>query len=72
MVVFAAVVAILGWWGNYRLRDAIETDLKADLRATLNANITALEIWATNQMRMATALAARRRSGSGRSRRARR
>ncbi len=57
-LVIAAVVAVLGWWGNYRLRDAIETDLKADLRTTLNANITALEIWATNQIRMATALAA--------------
>ncbi len=54
----AVVVALLGWWGNCRVRDAIEVDLKADLTTTLNANVTALEIWATNQMRMATALAA--------------
>jgi tRNA A-37 threonylcarbamoyl transferase component Bud32 len=51
-------VALLGWWGNYRVRDAIESDLKADLTTTLNANVMALEIWATNQMRMATELAA--------------
>ncbi|MGC9940392.1 MAG: protein kinase [Verrucomicrobiota bacterium] len=54
----AVLVALLGWWGNNRVRDAIETDLKADLTTTLNANVTALEIWATNQMRMATELAA--------------
>ncbi len=54
----AVVVALLGWWGNYRLRDGIEADLKADLTSTLNANVTALEIWTTNQMRMATTLAA--------------
>ena len=54
----AVVVALLGWWGNCRVRDAIEADLKADLTTTLNANVTALEIWATNQMRMATTLAA--------------
>jgi len=56
-LVIAAVVAVLGWWGNYRLRDAIQGELKADLNATLNANVTALEIWATDQMRMATTLA---------------
>ena len=54
----AVVVALLGWWGNCRVRDAIEVDLKADLTTTLNANVTALEIWATNQMRMATSLVA--------------
>ena len=54
----AVVVALLGWWGNYRLRDGIEADLKADLTSTLNANVTALEIWTTNQMRIATTLAA--------------
>ncbi len=57
-LVIAVVVALLGWWGNYRLRDGIEADLKADLTSTLNANVTALEIWTTNQMRMATTLAA--------------
>jgi eukaryotic-like serine/threonine-protein kinase len=57
-LIIAVVVALLGWWGNCRVRDAIETDLKADLSTTLNANVMALEIWATNQMRMATTLAA--------------
>jgi eukaryotic-like serine/threonine-protein kinase len=53
----AGLVAMLGWWGNGRLRETIEGELKAQLSATLNANVTALGIWATNQSRMATALA---------------
>ncbi len=56
-LLIAVLVALVGWWGNYHLRDAIETDLKADLTTTLNANVTALQIWATNQMRLATELA---------------
>ena len=49
---------MFGWWGNARLRQTIETGLKADLTATLDANVTALEIWTTNQAKLATALAA--------------
>ena len=53
----AGLVAAFAWWGNGRLRDAIEGELKAQLTATLNANVTALGIWVTNQTRLATALA---------------
>ena len=53
----AGLVAVLGWWGNGRLRDTIEGELKAQLTATLNANVTALGIWTTNQTRLATSLA---------------
>src|SRR6266536_1695324 len=53
----AGFVAVFGWWGNARLRQTIETQLKADLTATLDANVTALEIWTTNQAKLATALA---------------
>ena len=53
----AGLVALLGWWGNGRLRDTIEDELKAQLTATLNANVMALGIWSTNQTRLATALA---------------
>ena len=53
----AVLVAGLGWWGNARLRDTIEGELKEQLTATLNANVTALGIWATNQTRLATSLA---------------
>jgi serine/threonine protein kinase len=56
-LVIALAVALLGWWGSQRLRNTIQSELKQDLQATLNANVTALEIWATNQMRMATTLA---------------
>src|SRR5674476_620388 len=53
----AGLVAVLGWWGNGRLRETIEGQLKAQLTATLNANVTALGIWTTNQTRLATSLA---------------
>ena len=53
----AGLVALFGWWGNVRLRQTIETQLKADLTATLDANVTALEIWTTNQAKLAISLA---------------
>jgi serine/threonine protein kinase len=53
----AVLVAGLGIWGNGLLRDTIESQLRAQLTATLNANVTALSIWTTNQTRLATALA---------------
>jgi eukaryotic-like serine/threonine-protein kinase len=52
----AGLVAVLGWWGDGRLRETIQAQLKAQLTATLNANVTALGIWTTNQTRLATAL----------------
>jgi eukaryotic-like serine/threonine-protein kinase len=56
-LVIAVLVAAVGWWGNNRLRATIEDSLKAQLTTTLNANVTALGIWATNQTRLATVLA---------------
>ncbi len=56
-LLIAVLVAVMGWWGNARLRDTIESSLQAQLSATLNANVTALGIWATNQTRLATLLA---------------
>jgi Protein kinase domain len=53
----AGLVALFGAWGNTRLRQAIEDELKADLTATLNANVTALDIWMTNQTKLASLLA---------------
>jgi hypothetical protein len=53
----AILVAVLGWWGNGRLRGIIEAQLQAQLKTTLDANVTALGIWTTNQMRIATSLA---------------
>jgi hypothetical protein len=53
----AVLVAVLGWWANARLRETIESQLRAQLTATLNANVTALGIWTTNQTRLATSLA---------------
>jgi eukaryotic-like serine/threonine-protein kinase len=56
-LLIAGLAAVLGWWGNARLREIIEGGLKAQLTATLNANVTALGIWTTNQTRLATSLA---------------
>jgi len=56
-LILAGLVALFGWWGNNRLRATIEDQLKDQLNATLNANVTALEIWTTNQMRFVTLLA---------------
>jgi hypothetical protein len=56
-LVIAGLVAVVGWWGNRQLRTVIEDNLRAQLTTTLNANVTALGIWATNQTRIATVLA---------------
>ena len=56
-LVVAGLVAVFGWWGHARLRQTIEAELKDDLATTLAANVTALEIWTTNQERLATTLA---------------
>jgi len=56
-LVIAALVAIFGWWGNLRLQGIIENELRAQLGTTLNANVTALEIWATNQLKLAKLMA---------------
>jgi eukaryotic-like serine/threonine-protein kinase len=56
-LVIAGLVAAVGWWGNGRLRETIEEQLSAALATTLNANVTALEIWTTNQTRLVRLLA---------------
>ena len=56
-LVIAVLVAGFGWWGHIQLRKTIEKELRNQLNATLNANVTALEIWTTNQLKLATALA---------------
>ena len=56
-LLLAGLVAGMGWWGNCRLRETIQNELKAQLATTLNANVTALGIWATNQSRLAVSLA---------------
>jgi eukaryotic-like serine/threonine-protein kinase len=56
-LLIAGLVALFGWWGNRELRETIEQQLQSQLTSTLNANVTSLEIWTTNQTRLATALA---------------
>jgi hypothetical protein len=56
-LMIAGLVALFGWWGNHELRRTIEQQLQAQLTSTINANVTALEIWTTNQTRLASELA---------------
>src|SRR5262245_48388122 len=52
----AGLVAVFGWWADERLRQTIKGQLEAELAATLEANVTALKIWTTNQMKLASSL----------------
>lgn len=55
-LVLALLVGGVGWWADFRLRQTIQQELRSDLQATLDANVTALEIWMANQKRIAAAL----------------
>jgi hypothetical protein len=56
-LVIAGLVALFGWWGNRELRQTIEQQLHDQLTSTLEANVTSLKIWTTNQTRLAKILA---------------
>jgi len=53
----ALLVGGAGWWADRELGEAIQLELRDDLESTLDANVTALEIWMENQKRLAAALA---------------
>ena len=53
----AGMVAMVGWWGDTRLKQVIEGQVAAGLTSTLDANVTSLGIWTTNQMKLADSLA---------------
>jgi tRNA A-37 threonylcarbamoyl transferase component Bud32 len=52
----AVLVACIGWWGEGKISDALTGELSNDLRSTLNADVTALEIWLKNQQKIAAML----------------
>lgn len=56
-LLLAGLIVGVGWWADRELRRAIQLELRDDLQSTLEANVTALEIWMENQKRMAAALA---------------
>ncbi len=56
-LVIAGLVAVFGLWANHRLRQIVEEQVRAKLVSTLAANVTALDIWTTNQTRLATSIA---------------
>src|SRR5258706_8053440 len=55
-LLLALLVGGVGWWADHALRRTIEAEVKSDLQSTLDANVTALEIWMANQKRIASAL----------------
>ena len=55
-LLLALLIGGTGWWTDRQLRQTIEQELRADLQTTLEANVTALEIWMANQKRLAAAL----------------
>ena len=57
LLLTALLVAGVGWWGDSQLHRVIEQNLRKNLQSSLDANVTALEIWMANQKRIATSLA---------------
>ena len=51
-LVLALLVGGVGWWADRELHRSIQQELRDDLQSTLDANITALEIWMENQKRI--------------------
>lgn len=51
------LVAAIGWWADRSVRRAVQTTLRQELLATLEANVTALEIWMATQERLGQTLA---------------
>lgn len=53
----AVLVACVGWWAEWKISQAMQEELANELRTTLTADVTALEIWMNNQQRIAAMLA---------------
>jgi serine/threonine protein kinase len=53
----ALLVAGVGGWADSQLHRVIQQNLRKTLQSSLDANVTALEIWMANQKRIATSLA---------------
>ena len=56
-LLLALLVGGVGWWADRQLARTINREVRADLGTTLEANVTALEIWMVNQKRIASSLA---------------
>ncbi len=53
----ALIVALAGWWSHGVLRRTLENRLRGELDTVLEANVAALDIWASSQGRLAQVLA---------------
>jgi hypothetical protein len=53
----AGLLSVVGWWSHDAVRRTVETKLIGELGTVLDANVTALEIWVSNQERLAGLLA---------------
>ena len=53
----AGVVACIGWWADYSVRTALQSKLRSELLAALEANVTSLDVWIRTQKRLASGIA---------------
>ena len=53
----ALILGVIGWWSHDAVRRVVETKLGNELNTILEADVAALEIWVTNQERLAGLLA---------------
>ena len=53
----ALLVACVGWWADWEIRQAMQQELANDLRGIRDADVTSLEIWMADQKRLAAMLA---------------
>ena len=56
-LVSALLILGVGWWSLNAVRGTLEESLRSELKTTLDANVTALDIWIQTQLRTATLLA---------------
>ena len=53
----AALVALVGWWANQQIGQAMQKALKDEMESALAANVTALDIWLDNQKKLVKSIA---------------
>lgn len=56
-IVLALIVGATGWWAETTVRRTLRQKMGEELRSASRADITALEIWISNQKRLAYAIA---------------
>ncbi len=56
-LVVAVLVAVVGWWANRQIGQAMKNAVQEVMGSALTANVTALEIWLENQKKLVKSIA---------------